>query len=886
MNENAPGDSENIELHFTLDGSERTVSTHPKRSVLDLLREEFDTFSLKPGCSPQGICGCCVALINGKPRVTCTLPCKTLAGKEVQTQASLSPEDAAIFQEAFATGGGTQCGYCTPGIVMQAKALLDKDPDPDDAAIKKALNMHICRCTGWVKIHDSIHMAAEMRRAELKKAPPPQLGKVGDDWRQRDIHSAILGKRPYIDDMRRPGLLHGALVWTPHPRCLVNKIDSSAAEAMPGVVRICTAKDLPGDRKVGLIFRDWPVLIAEGEETRCVADILAVVIADSPKEARAAAEAVVVDAEKLVAMTDVKAAAELPENVLATSRVLKGEGETALADCAHVIEESFVTQVIDQAFLEPESSLAVPDADGGFTVYSCGQGVFDDRIQLCALFDMPEDLMRIVLVPTGGAFGAKEDLNVQPHAILAAKLTGRPVKISLNMAESTRYHPKRHALFMDYTVGADENGHIQVVKARILGDTGGYASVGDKVLERAAGHAAGPYRVAHVDVEAHTIYTNNPVCGAMRGFGVNQVAFALEGCLDRLAEKLDLDPLELRARNLLGAGDVFATGQVMNEGCGIVRTLEAIRPHYDRARAEGKHVGIACGMKNVGMGNGLKEVGRVELHVRSDSEVRLYTGFTEMGQGHDTVMAQMASEATGLPAAVFTVECSTRVMVETGMTTASRGTYLGGNAVKVGCEGLTAALRDVGGDLGRLVGRIFKGEWWAPETHTPEQGTAMLKAGTGTPVTHYAFGFATQLAIIDTDGKLEEVVAAHDVGRAINRVSCEGQIEGGVHMGIGYGLSEELIIDDEGWPDVRFVKLGIIKDRHMPKITTLLVEHPDPSGPWGAKGVGEIGLVPTAPAIAAACHSFDGTWRTKLPMRETAAAKAMGVRMPKAPKKR
>jgi CO/xanthine dehydrogenase Mo-binding subunit len=552
--------------------------------------------------------------------------------------------------------------------------------------------------------------------------------------------------------------------------------------------------------------------------------------------------------------------------------VRKGEAEAALAAAPHVVRERFFTQVIDQAFLEPEASIAVPDGQGGFTVYSAGQGVFDDRKQLMELFGLPEERMRVVLVPTGGGFGAKEDLNVQPHAILLAKLTGRPCKVALSMEESTRFHPKRHPFVMDYEVGVDGEGRLLAVRARLWGDTGGYASVGDKVLERGAGHACGPYRVPHVDVEARTVYTNNPVNGAMRGFGVNQVAFALEGCLDRLADQLGIDSLEMRARNLLLPGDRFGTGQVMNQGCGVMQTLEAARPYYAAAKAAGKHVGVACGVKNTGMGNGLTEVGRVELHVLAPDEVRLYTGFTEMGQGHDTVMAQMAAEATGLPAEVFRVVCSTAIAVETGMTTASRATYLGGNAVIAAAGPLREALAAAGGQLAALVGQVYKWQWTAPVTHKPGDEAE-------NPLTHYAFGFATQVAVVDADGRLEEVIAVHDVGRAIHRISCEGQVEGGVHMGIGYALSEELAIDAQGVPDTRFRNLGIVRARVMPKVTTVLVEHPDPDGPWGAKGIGEIGLVPTAPAIAEAIRKHDGVWRNRLPMKDTAAARAVGVKV-------
>lgn len=867
--------SEGIEIRFNLNGQDVAVVTDPKRSALRVLREDLGLISLKPGCDPQGICGCCAALVDGKPRLTCTLPTKSLQGKTVTTQDGLSELEKAAFSEAFVTCGGTQCGYCTPGIVLQSKALLDKSPEPSDDDIAKALQMHVCRCTGWKKIHDSVHLAARWLREGAVPEAGGQGQGLGSTWRQEDLRLAVLGQRPYIDDMVRPGMLHGALRWTPHPRCRILRIDPTPALSMPGVRAVVTAADLPADRRVGLIFKDWPILVAEGEETRCYADILAAVAADTPDQARAAADAILIEVEALPALTDVEQASQDPKNILATCRVQKGDARAALARAAHVVEESFRTQVIDQAFLEPEASLVVPMEDDGWLVYSCGQGVFDDRKQLCELFGLAPEKLTVQLVPTGGAFGAKEDLNVQPHALALAMKARLPVKISLSMEESTRFHPKRHALRMRYRVGCDVEGRLVAVEAHMIGDTGGYASVGDKVLERAAGHAAGPYRVPNVFVEARTVYTNNPVAGAMRGFGVNQAAFALEGCLERLAERLGMDPLEFRAKNLLLPGDRFGTGQVMNAGCGIMQTLDAIRPHYAAAKAAGKHVGVACGMKNVGMGNGLAEVGRVVMEVLSPTEILITTGFTEMGQGHDTAMVLFAAEATGLPASLFSVVCSTAEAVEVGMTTASRGTYLGGNAVLAAAPALRAALDAAGGDLGRLVGQRFSGSWQAPETHKND-------AGVEDPTTHYAFGFATQLAIVDAEGKLEEVVAAHDVGRVVNRVACEGQIEGALHMGIGYALSEELVIDDKGVPDLRFRNLGIVKDRHMPKLTTLLVEHPDPNGPWGVKGVGEIGLVPTAPAIAAAIHSFDRVWRNVLPLRDTEAAKAMGVKPSKA----
>ena len=863
-----------LEVHFQLNGSPVSHLADPKRSTLDVLREDLDIRSIKPGCSPQGVCGCCALKVDGKVRLACTLAFKNLDGKSVETLEGLSDSDRAILAEAFVRCGGSQCGYCTPGIAMQTHALLEKNPDPTDADIDKALNMHICRCTGWVKIRDSIHLASAIRRGDCPLNLECESG-VGGNFPRNDGHELVLGDRPYIDDMVRPGMLHGALVWTPHPRCKVLRIDASKALALEGVHAVVTAKDFGPDRKVGLIFRDWDVMIDEGEETRCVADVLAAVAAETRELALRARDLIEVEVEELKPLVDLEEAAADPKNVLTTCRVVKGDADAALKTSPIVIDHDFQVQVIDQAFLEPEASLVVPFGEDGLHIYSCGQGVFDDQKQLCELFGLPPEKMVVELVPTGGGFGAKEDLNVQPHAAKLAQVTRRPVKLSLSMEESTRFHPKRHAMKIRFTIGANEEGDLLAVQSLILGDTGGYASVGDKVLERAAGHACGPYKVPNVDIEARTIYTNNPVCGAMRGFGVNQIAFALEGCLDRLADRIGMDRWALRWKLALDVGDRFGTGQLIDESVGIKATLEAIKPHYDRALSEGKHVGVACGVKNTGMGNGLTETGRVEFHVVSSEEICIKTGFTEMGQGHDTVMRQFASEVTGLPEALFTVECDTSVMVDTGMTTASRATYLGGNAVLATAPSFLAELESVDGELSKLVGRRYRGEWVAPDTHKPGDYDNDID-----PVTHYAFGWATQLAIVNQDGELEEVVAAHDVGRAINPILCEGQIEGGVHMGIGYALSEELVVEN-GVPDTRFRALGILKAKHTPKITCVLVEQPDLNGPWGAKGVGEIGLVPTAPAIAAAMQSHDGIWRDQLPMKDSIAARALGVRVRK-----
>jgi len=427
---------------------------------------------------------------------------------------------------------------------------------------------------------------------------------------------------------------------------------------------------------------------------------------------------------------------------------------------------------------------------------------------------------------------------------------------------------------LEYTVGCDAEGRLTGLRARIVGDTGAYASVGAKVLERAAGHACGPYRVGAVDIEAVAALTNNPPCGAMRGFGVNQASFALEGCLDRLAAEVGVDGWEMRWRNAVDIGDRFATGQVYQKSVGIKATLQAVRDAYYRARAEGRAVGIGCAIKNSGIGNGATEYGKARLAVERDGMVTIYGGFTEMGQGLFTIMIQCAVEVTGLPADRFRVRVDSTHVLDCGQTTGSRATLLGGRAVEDAADKLAADL-GAGRSLAELAGRVYPGEVVVDDTTSPEEPPP--EAGGRPTKTHTSFGFATQLCILDPDGRVDRVIAAHDVGRALNPALCEGQIEGAVHMGLGYALTEELPCDG-GWPATfKLRELGVLRARDMPEVEVILVEEEEPEGPFGAKGVGEIGLVPTAGAVAGALNAFDGVWRRELPMRDSPAARAMSV---------
>ena len=862
-------------IDFVLNGTAHRVETRPDEWFLETLRERCGITSLKDGCSPQGQCGCCVVLVDGVPKTTCAMPARVAHGKSIVTLDGLPTEERKQIADCFTAVAGLQCGFCIPGIALRAKSITDRDPAPTREAIARSLDVHLCRCTGYVKIMDAIQLLAAAKQG----APVPAActdGHVGQALTRIDAAKTVLGDRPFVDDLRLPGMLHGALVLSEHPRARVLRIDTSRARALRGVHRVATAADVPGERWNGLLINDWPGFVAEGEEVRCVGDVLAAVAAVDRYTARQAAKLVEVTYEVLPAVLDPQRALEADaprvnpqhENLLERSVLLRGDVEAALAASAHVVSGTWATQRIEHLFLEPESALAEPVPGGALRLRSQGQGIFDDRRQVARFLGVSEEQVFVELVPNGGAFGGREDMSVQAQTALLAHLTGVPVKLTLSREESVRIHPKRHPITMQYTVGSDADGRLTAVRARMIGDSGAYASVGGKVLERAAGHACGPYRVPNVDVESLAVYTNNPPCGAMRGFGANQAHFAMEACIDLLAQKAGLDRWEIRWRNALSVGDTFATGQVMEKSVGIRKTLEAVKPHYDAALREGRAVGIACGIKNSGIGNGVEEWGKARLVVEA-GRVSLYNGYTEMGQGLLTVLVQFAVEATGLPASCFVPKVDTTFDLQCGQTTGSRATLFGGRAVLAAGAKLRADL-DAGHSLASLTGRVYAGDIVIRDTTALGAPVAKIK-------THTTFGYATQVVILDKNGRVERVVAAHDAGRVINPALCTGQIEGAVHMGLGYALTEELRCENGMPVTFKLKELGVLRARDMPVVEVILVEEAEPEGPMGAKGVGEIGLVPTAAAVASALESFDGIRRTTLPMKDSPAARAMSV---------
>jgi len=850
---------------FVVNGTPVTVRRdHPH--LLAALREELDITSPKDGCSPSGQCGCCTVLVDGKAIVSCQQSLEKVANTNITTLEGVSQVERDAFANAFAACGGLQCGFCIPGIVVRAKAQIDKKGTGlkrEDMA--RHLGAHLCRCTGYVKILDAIDSVAKQLSPEIVST-----GGLGVRVAKHEAKELALGDRGYIDDMRLPGLMHASLVFTKHARAEILSINTSKAMSRPGVRAVFTAADIPGELMMGIIYKDWPVMIPVGGFTSYAGDVLAIIVADSRLNARSAIDDVVVEYNPLTPITDARNAIasndiavwKTDSNILSKSTYKRGDAEVAIASSTHVVRQTFETQRIEHAFLEPESTLAVPsiseDKVRKLHVYSGGQGVWDDRNDIARLLAIANEQVTVTLVSNGGAFGGKEDMSNQAHVSLAAWLLNEPVKCTLSREESFLMHAKRHPIEMTYEAACDQDGKLTALRVRAIGDSGAYASVGMKVLERMAGHASGPYQVPNIDVEAIAVRTNNPICGAFRGFGANQAQFAMEGVLDRLAEKVGISGWQIRSRNVIRPGMVWGPGQIMDDGClGAELCLNEIKPAYDAAVASGKAVGLGLGLKNSGLGNGFKEISKAIVRFKSNGRIEVRHGWTEMGQGINTVAAQVAVEELGVDAKLIDVIVDTTRELGFGQTTGSRGTLMGAGAVKSACQAAIAANRAQDIDH---VGE-YRVDW------TNKLG----EPGVTNPIIHSTFSYAAQMVIMDRETqKIEKVIAVHDVGRVVNPTLCEGQVEGSVHMGLGYALTENFPSDPEtGFPINKTLRsLGILRAKDVPPIEVKLLESPQPNAPYGIKGVGEIGLVPTAGAVASALHQLDGQWRSKLPMRQ------------------
>ncbi len=851
---------------FVVNG--KTVKTDKKQSLLRFLRDELHLTSVKDGCS-QGACGACTVIIDGVTCKACVPTTDRLEGRHVLTVEGLSEWESEVFTYAYGEAGAVQCGFCIPGMVMCTKALLDVNPDPTEDEIKYALRNNYCRCTGYVKIIAAVKLSAKILREGRIPEKSADDWKVGSRVHRLDVEEKVLGYGKYPDDFYKENMCYGSALRSKYPRARVLSIDASKAKALPGVTAVLTAEDIPGENKIGHLKHDQYTLIPVGGLTHYLGDAVALVAAEDMETVEKAKKLIKVEYEVLPMVHSIEeaAAADAPKvfdeeesNVQAYKHVSRGNASEAIQNAKHVITQHFETPWTEHAFLEPECAVAYIDEDGDVMVISTDQDAYCTYRE-CSLM-LGTDKVKAENALVGGGFGGKEDMTVQHHAALLAHHTRRPVKVRLTRAESLLIHPKRHHFVMDFTMGCDENGKILGVKAKVASDTGAFASLGGPVLERACTHAAGPYAYENFEIEGTAYYTNNPPAGAFRGFGVTQTCFATETLLNMMADEIGITPWEIRYRNAIRPGGVLPNGQIVDESTGLVETLEAVKEQYDSARAAGKPVGLACAMKNAGVGVGIPDTGRVKLIIEDDHKLHIYAGASCIGQGLGTVLVQMVVSSTDLKREEIVYERSnTWIAPDSGTTSGSRQTLITGEACMRACRKLMEAKTD-GKTLADLEGQEFYGEYLAK--------TDPLGADVPNPVSHVAYGYATQMCILDPKTrKIEKMVAAHDVGKAVNPLSCEGQIEGGVVMSMGFALREKYPIDENCKPIEKFGALGLFRAHEIPEIEAIVIDKPGLDVAYGAIGIGEITSIPTAPAITDAYYRLDGERRYSLPISGT-----------------
>lgn len=862
---------------FIVNVNGKDYQSETDMTLMDFLRDKLGITSVKNGCK-EGACGTCTVIVDGKTVRACVQRLSKLEGKRIQTIEGFTEREKEVYAYAFAAAGAVQCGFCIPGMVICGKCLIDQNPNPTKDDVKQAIRTNICRCTGYDKIEEGILLAAKMLRENLEVPELEPTVNVGERTCRVDAAPKTLGTAMYADDYYFEGMLYGKNVFSKHAHAKVLSINIDNALKMPGVVAVYTAKDIPGKRYIGHLAKDWPGMIAIGEETKCIGDTLAMVVAETKEQAEAAVKAVEVEYEVLEPIRNPKEAAapgahaihgegfmhfgkfKIPENNLFDhEEVKRGDADAALAGSKYVAEGTFTVPPTEHAFMEPETAVGIPDGDG-IKVITGGQGIYDEYHEISEYLGLPLEKVRIQSAAVGGGFGGKEDMSVQHQAALCAYLVKKPVKVSFSRQESINYHPKRHAMELYFKIGCDENGILQGMKARITSDTGAYASLGGPVLQRACTHAGGPYNYQNVDIEGNAYYTNNPPAGAFRGFGVTQSCAAVECLINELAEKAGLSGWEIRYRNAIRPGQSLPNGQIADEGTGMAETLEAVREDFEKYEADPDYyVGIASALKNAGLGVGVPDPGRCNLKV-IDGKVHVRSSAGAIGQGIQTVLFQMVCGTTGLNQNLVIVEHpDTKYTPDSGTTTASRQTVFAGEAARLSSLQLKADL-DKGLTLADLEDKEYVGEF---NFQTDPIGSTKPN-----PVSHIAYGYATQLYILDKEGKVVKIVAAHDVGKLINPLSAIGQVEGGAAMALGYGLTEDFPLKD-GVPQVKLGTLGLFKSTQMPPVEVHFIEKNPSEVAYGAKGLGEIVCVMGAPALQNAYYKKDGEFRYKYPLENT-----------------
>jgi len=916
-----------MQVKFVLNGSRTEADVQPDTTLLHYLRDVRGLMGTKNGCA-QGHCGACTVLIDDRPTRACLMRVAQLEGRAVETVEGLASVGTLHpIQTAYLAAGAVQCGFCTPGFVMATKALLLQHPDPTEDQIREGLRHNICRCTGYVKIIDAVRLAAELM---LHSEEPDGVDARDADERSRstglgvstvdfDGADKVRGSLVFADDLSAPGMLHAAVTWSGHPHAEILGVESAAARAMPGVRAVLTAADVPGHNGMGSLKPDQPVLCAD--KVRYVGDAVALVVADTEAAARSAAAAITVTYRELPGVFSpggglAPEAAQIHDGGNVCKHLVHevGDSAAALAAAAVVVHGSFKTPFVEHAYLEPECALAEPDGDGGIVLRAPTQFPFELRRQLAVVLDLPEERVRVIATPLGGAFGSKLDNTVEALAGVAARVLQRPVKVTLTRPESIRMSTKRHACELDYVVGLNDEGRILAVDAKLLADAGPYTTLSPRVIDQACIFSCGPYRVPNLRVEGWAVHTNNANGSAFRGFGINQAAVAIESLLDDAARQLGLDPFELRLRNALEAGDTTISGEILRASVATAATLTATRDALTcqfaalatRTRPGWRlGIGVASGFKNVGAGKGKVDDAGAILSLQPDGRILLRASAVDMGQGIRTALLQIAGEVLGLPPERFDlITGDTARTIRHGGAVGERQTLIAGRAVELATslfaeavltraaaliDRPSAALRLDGPTIRDHTGRALLtwdnlaeqlaglGEELevsyyhvAPTTYALSDAEARRSVPPEEYRNYPAYAYATQAAVVEVEeatGKVRvlKIVAAHDCGRVINPQKIEGQIEGSCLQGLGYALSEAYLLE-QGHPTTRtYRQLGVPSIFATPEIEVILIEDPEPSGPFGAKGISEVATVPVTPAILNAIFDATGVRVTTLP---------------------
>lgn len=939
-------------LNFSVNGKPVSVEIEPNEYLAYVLRYKLGLTGTKIGCD-EAECGACTVIVNGTSVDSCIYPALKAQGADVLTIEGLagtwarrgeafSDANALLQRSAnenasplhplqlqFIQQGATQCGFCTPGILMQSKALLDQNAKPTEEDIKVALKDTFCRCGCYVSIINAIKFAAQemsnqstagSNQFPIPNLPitKPPLNIIGKPMPRPDAVAKVTGAAKYTDDYVFPNMLHGATLRAKFPHANILKIDTSKAIALNGVRAVLTHQDVPGSKNHGLIYNDWPVLCCD--KVRYQGDAVAIVAADTREIAQHALDLIEVEYEELP-VVDNPIDALKPEtiivndgtghgNLLKHIHVEKGDIENGFAEADVIVENEYHSPFYEQAFLEPECAVGRSLEGERIEVIVGSQIPYEDRRQIAAALDLPESQVRVRGALIGGGFGGKEDIAAQIHVALLAKATGRPVKMLYSRHESLVFHPKRHATIIRVKTGAKQDGTVIASQATIYGDSGAYASLGDKVMTRAATHAAGPYDIPNVKIDCYAMYTNNPPAGAFRGFGVTQSAFAVESNMDELAYKLNMDPFELRRKNALTIGSTTSTGQLVRESAGLLeciklveQTVKADKSKIEKQKSKILSWGFACAYKNTGLGGGAPDKSAAEVEVFEDGTAEVRTSAAEIGQGLPTVLAMIAAEELGLPYERVRVLLSdTDLTPDGGPTTASRQTFVTGNAARYAAKGMREILAETASEyLDAAPEQLtFKDGFISQNGHSMEFAELVKRARQENrptrylheylaPATkplgvegdmHFGFSYAAQAALIKLDTNtgavhVLKIVTATDIGRALNPLALQGQVEGGIMMCLGNALTEEYIVEHgKVWTDL-LAKYKMPSIKHTPEIVSFLVEDEISSGPYGAKGVGEISSIPTTPAITNAIYNACGVRVKRLPVDQDALLLAM-----------